>query len=530
MKLTVQQIKDKCTEATSIKTSWDSVYRDVFEVSMPARDGYKKTDKDGNYQDNRENLYSSIGEQSSNEFVNTMQEVLAPPMTPWISLKTGFLIKEEDKEKIDAELEKMCEIANEYKSTSSFDMAFSEFLYDLFAGTACLLVLPNRPTKPVSIKAIPIKEYAIEEGIDGEVRGLYRKHSMKRCLIKHQWKDIKMDYTDEEGKKTVELIESSFYDYDLNLFHYQVIDSSENKELYHKEFKTNPFVVVRWNKAAGEAYGRGVGITAMNDIRTYNLIMYYSLRNFAFNTPPLLVSEDAVLNIELFDFSPLSLNVVPDTENSIRPLQIGATNYNVESYKLAQLALDIKKNTYASTLPNEGDKQLTATEIRARIAELRKSLNSVAGRLISEGMIPLTLRILDVLGDVGIFGADWLKQFDINDINGLKYKVNIITPIGKIIRYTEAQTMLAISSTLLQVDPTGGALDLYTEADKMIPDYLDLSGLPNKYISTTQEVQAKKQNMQQQLQQAQDQAIQQDVDASNEKELGKAMAKKEMEV
>ena len=145
-----------------------------------------------------------------------------------------------------------------------------------------------------------------------------------------------------ERKKPVPIIESTWFDYDVNRWHYQVIDTTEDKELVHREYKTNPFTVLRWNKMAGEPYGRGPGLTALNDIKTLNLIKNFSLRNLAFNTPPLLVQEDAMLDVDELQMTPWSLNVVPDTKTSIVPLQI-STDHNIESFKVQELTIDIKK-------------------------------------------------------------------------------------------------------------------------------------------------------------------------------------------
>ena len=529
MKLTPENIQQRYTKANSVKSTWDTQYEEIFDYCMPSRNLFDKvSDKpDGGFQDRRENLYSSVGEQSANEYVNTLQEVLAPPMTPWISVKAGSQFKDETRESVDKELEKLTDIANEYKNNSSFDVAFSEFCYDLFVGTACMLILPGRPRKPLSCKSVPLKEYCIEEGVDGEVRGVYRKYSMKRELLGAQWKELQgKKLADAEKDKDIAIIESTFYDYDLNVYHYQVIDSGEGTELLSREYKTNPFIVLRWNKCAGEPYGRGVGMTAINDIKTLNLIKYYSLRGFAYQLPILLAQEDAMLDVDNFDPTPLTLNIVPDTKNSIVPLDI-APKYEQESYKTAELTMDIKKNTYSSTLPADVGKNMTATEIRERIANLRKSLNSVAGRLISEGVVPITIRIMDVLGSAGFFGQDFIDRFNVNDINGLIYKVNVVTPIGKIIKYADAQTMLAAASKLIEIDPTGQALEEYIKTAEMIPDYLELSGLPLKYINNTADIKAHRQQVAEGQQAAMEQQMSMEVQADNQKSMGKAMANKE---
>ncbi len=527
-KKTAKQLIIRSGKAHSIKSSWDTEYRKVTEYCTPARDGYQKDiDGEGNtdpqFQDRRENLYSSIGEQAANEFVNTMQEVVAPPLAPWIAIKAGFKVPEGEREKKDEELSKLCDIMNEYKNNSSFDMAFAEFCYDVFIGTGCLLVLPGTPDNPLIFKAIPLWEYSLEEGPDGLVIAVYRKYKMKREFLATQWKELKnKKYTEDQLDKEIEILESTFYDPDLKVWHYQVIDVASGDELVHRQYRTNPFIVLRWNKCAGEPYGRGVGMTAINDIKTLNLIKYYSLRNLAFNTPPIIAQEDAALDVDEFDFTPMTINIVPDIEG-IKALQM-PTNYDIESYKTQELEMQIKKDTLGSTLPSTGGREVTATEVREIKLELQRRLNSVFGRLLYEFQIPLVKRILDVLSDTGVLGPEHKKKFDVLNVNGLHYKVDVITPLGKILKHGEAQSMLAAASTLLQFDPTGQKLDQSVEIDEMLAYYLELVGMPVKFIKSPEESKATQNKQAQAQQDAEQNAIDADVVASNQKEVGKVAA------
>ena len=526
MRLNAEELIKRQGKAETIKTSWDNEYKEVFQYCMPSRDNFHKADKDGNYQDARENLYTSIGEQSANDFVNTMQEVLAPPMSAWISLEAGMMIDKKKHDEVNKQLAELCDFANEYKNNSSFDIAFSEFCYDIFAGTGCLLVLPHTPKNPISFKAIPLKEYCIEEGINGEVRGVYRSYSMKREFIFVQWKEIKKEsIAEQKDDKEIDLLESVYYDYDLEMYHYQVIDKKSKRELLHREYTTNPFIVLRWNKKAGEPYGRGVGTTAINDIKTLNLIKFYSMRNFAYQLPILLAQESDIIDYDNFDPTPLTLNIVPDTKTSIMPLDI-SPKYDAESYKSTELAMDIKKNTYSGTLPNEGNRELTATEVRARLAELRKTLSSVFGRLITEFQIPITRRIFDILMDTKVLGKEISEGFDLGMIDGLRWKVNVVTPIGKIVRYEEAQTLLNTAMQMVQFDETGGLMKMALKFNEYIYEYLKLTGIPLDLINTVEEMEKQQQQEAQAQAQMQQGMMQAEVEGKKEIDTNKAMMNK----
>jgi len=528
MKYSAVELCKRQVEASVIKSSWDNEYKQVFDYCMPSRNGFNKADNNqrnnAEFQDNRENQYSSVGEQSCCDFVNTMQEVLCPPMADWISLEAGVNFAKEDRQQVNAELNKICEVANEYKNHSAFDMAFSEFCYDVFAGTGCLLVLPGTPTQPLLFKAIPIKEYSIEEGSNGEVCFVYRSFSMKRELLARQWPELK-NYkpTKDEADKDIQLLEATYYDADKLVYYYCVINTTTKVMMLEKEYRTNPFVVLRWNKAAGEPYGRGCGLTALNDIKTLNLVKEYSLRNFAYNIPPLLVQEDGMIDVDSLELTPFSLNVVPNTQTSIVPLQLN-TDHDIESYKVQELTMDIKRNTYGNTLPNEGARQLTATEILARQAEMRRSLNSVFGRLVAEFQLPLVRRIFDILIDVKII-KDPKQEFNALKINGLTFKVKVNTPIARQLMIGQAQAIVQSVTMLTQLDPTGAMLNSLLKVNKMGVKLMAMLGVPSEFINSEDEVESKQSEQAQQAQAMQQQAVQQNVDAENAMAVGASQAK-----
>lgn len=532
MKYSIAQICSKHTSAQITKSTWNSVYKEVFEYAMPSRDNFQKvasgSNNDPDYQDRRSELYSSAGEQAANEFVNTMQDLLCPPLSKWIDVEAGVLFPEDKREDVNKELKKICEKANEYKNLSNFDIAFSEFCYDLFAGTACMLIMPGDSIyQPVNYKTIPLTEYSIEEGNDGNVSWVFREFTMKRENIPQMWRELsKMEIKDNEAEKDMQILECTYWDKDINQWVYLVIDLTNKSELLKREYKTNPFVVLRWNKAAGEPYGRGPGIAALNDIKTLNMIKWYSLRALAYNLPPLLVQEDAMLDVEQLDMTPFALNVVPNSQSSIVPLQLTQTNPNLEQYKVQELQMDIKRATLGNTLPNEGNRQLTATEVNQRMLELKKNLNSVFGRLILF-QIDMVRRIFDVMITNKIIKAKDKDGtgFDAAEINGMIYKVKINSPVAKQLKANEAQAIMAAAGLLIQIDPTGRSLNNTLKLDQMSPYLMDLLGVPNQFIFDSDEIKARGEEQQQQAQAAQQQAMQGQIEANNAIEMGKANAR-----
>jgi hypothetical protein len=492
-KFSPEQVIKRHNSASSIKSSWDDKYSEVFKYTMPQRDGYEGN-SDSQYDDRRDTLFTSVGESSADEFVNTMQMELCPPQADWLKLEAGEAYGEE-KEKENHALSQYSKIANEYKNNSSFDIAFSEFCYDLTAGTACMLVTAGTVDKPLVFKAISLKDYCIEEGIHSEVRSVYRQFNIKRELVPHQWRELEgKNFTSgldgDASKESMEIIESCIYDYEDKVFRYQVIDKKERKELLNRVHKSNPFIVLRWNKTAGEVYGRGVGIKALADIKTLNKVKEYSLRALAFSIPTFLAQQDASVDYDEFLLEPGALNVVPSTQlnnPSIAPLQVN-NNIDIEQFHMDNLAMDIKGAMYANTLPTEPTGEMTAYEVATRESTLNKNLTSVYGRLIGEFVNPVHRRIFEILDSLGLLPVEDMVE----RIDGYWIKAKVNSSLYNKLKMAEAGKIVNAVQMLFGVDPTGQVVQQSLKTDTLLPYLLGIMSVPEEFISTTDEINSAK--------------------------------------
>jgi hypothetical protein len=347
-------------------------------------------------------------------------------------------------------------------------------------------------------------------------------------MLSYQWKEIKKTANStEQDKKDVELLECTYLDIDRNIYVYSVVDFAAKALLLKKEYKTNPFQVLRWNKAPGELYGRGVGTTALNDITTLNLIKKYSLMALAYILPPLFMQEDGLINTDAVDLTPFAQNIVGSgvsVKDFIQPLNLGSHNINLEQYKTLELQQEIRRNTYGNTLPNEGSKQLTATEVNSRLIELRRSLNAVFGRLI-RFQTGLVQRILDVLISASVIPAGEAgAALDVARINGLIFRIKVNSPISRQLKAQEAQGIVLAAQVLSQLDPSGQMLASGMKVNEAKLYLLELWGVPKRFIYTLEEAMAIQQQMAAAQTQAQQNTAAMDVEAANAKELGKVQA------
>jgi hypothetical protein len=526
MKKTPEELIKKQGEAEGEHSRFRQMYDDVYKFGMPGR--YNAiTEVDTNGQKNREVLFSSVLEQACDEFVQRFQSLVCPVNSNWIDFEAGYMYQKDNSntETVNKELSKVADVLNVFKATSNYDTAFTEASYDLIPGTACLCLLEGTPDNPFRFSAIPFVDLYMCEGLSGDIDTYFRKMKIKNYLVKQQWKDAKFEYEDKKDDECADLIECTYYDYDIKQWHYVVIDVSKKKFIIERIYKCSPFIDLRWAKCAGETYGRGPGLKVIADFKTLNRIKEYSLRALAFTVPTFTVSTDNGFDPSKTKLLPGALNPVPTnaTNNpTIAPLQINPMpelrNYNAE-----QLEMDIKRAMFASTIPNDPSRELTATEVARRVQELDNSLNNSFGRLL-EFLYRLSQRMVEVAQRFGYLQDD----LDVRSFNGYGFKVKVNTQLANQQSKQEVSDMLQSLQIMAQFDPEMSYTSKVLNMNEMIPYVLDRMGVPNKFIRTPEEIEALEQQEGQAIAQAQANAAQMDVDVANAKEQGKVNAQRQL--
>ena len=463
------------------KSKWESLYRPVFEYMMPGRlpNGDKKQTE----------IFASLGEQCSDKFVQKLQNILTPVGSDWIELEAGYSLSKtaDDLSEINRNLNAVAEICNVYKNVSNFDCACSEFYYDLIAGTACLLISEGTCEKPLRFSVIPINQFSFAEGAFGEINEVYRKITIKKELIPVSWRDSSYTVPSDSADKEVELLEATYFDYEKNIWFYHIINLENKKNIVERSYKTNPFVILRWTKYAGEIYGRGPGMKVINDLKTLNKINEYSLRALAFTIPVFCASQESDYDVDDFVFEPGAINPVPSTlTNNPTITQLGVNQSpDLQAYNIERLEMEIKKNMFDVTIPNDPDRDMTATEISQRANELNDSLNTNFGRLVNEFLYPLTRRIIEILQRFGYLS----DNIDIAQFNGFGYKIKINTDLGNQAKEKQVQRILNAVQTLLSLDSTQTLAPKVINFTALAPYMMQQMGVPENFINSEEEIQ-----------------------------------------
>lgn len=455
--MNVRDIETRFAKAQADKEVWNSLYHSVFRMTMPNRDSFYT---DSNIPNDWQNtaLLTSAGANAADAFATRFQRMISADGETSIELDSDMT---EDKSEDRAFLAYLAKRIN--KAISANLAQFLEIGYDLVAGTSIFFKYYSPLTKEFRIIPVPIKDVCITRDFKGDIDGYYRKISCKREEAPSMYREIGTNTklggvptTKDNASQEIELHESTIYNYDDGMWHFYVIHA--NEILVDRKDVTCPFGGVAWTRRPETAYGIGVGVKALPELNQLNILRYYGSFGVMFRSAPMfLVSQDSMLDFDRLEMKPLELIPVPSTGKdnpTITPLTLG-DDPNTTQWSQTQMEMNIKETMLSDTLPNQTNKELTATEVAARTNRLNVITNQLVA-VAQECLTDVTKWLLWEFRKEGIYQeydpemeAEDLEEF----INTIQVKLS-----STAVRNNEAIQALATMIDLFNVATPDGSL------------------------------------------------------------------------
>lgn len=163
-----------------------------------------------------------------------------------------------------------------------------------------------------------------------------------------------------------------------------------------------PYATPRWDTTTGEVYGRAPAMIALRDARLANVITksMVDASEKALN-PPLMGAADLIRgNIELWagGFTSVDMQGMGQSGEPIKPVQLGT-----QPQKMLELLNLIEDRIGAAffrdilELPSARDKDITATEVNARLDQYLRQAAPVFSRLEANYNASIMNRVFDIL-------------------------------------------------------------------------------------------------------------------------------------
>ena len=399
----IQDILKKFDDAISEKTVWDSIYQAVFRMTMPNRDSFYM---DENIPNNWENtrLLTNVGAEAADIFAARFQRIICTDEQTSVTIKAPVYFEDSaEQREIDANISEalnMCIVPNLGN--------YLEAAYDLVAGTTVAFRTFSITNRKFWRVPVPIKDVALTKSFTGETDGYFRKLKIKREEIPNVFPEtanIKIggqSTTDRNANEMLELKEATIYNYEDEMWHYYVIYGQQL--LVDRITKVCDFSSSFWTRKPGSTYGIGVGVKALPELNQLNALRYYSTFGLMFRAAPIwLANENHMLDYDRLTMRPNEIIPVQNTGRdnpTLTPLTVG-DDPNVAQWNQTQMEMNIKSVMLSDTIPNQTNKQMTATEIaerRNRLNVTNNNMVAVAQKMLEDDVRWLLYKFKEIPG------------------------------------------------------------------------------------------------------------------------------------
>ena len=398
----LRQLQQMYRRAIDARIPWINRWDAARRYTMPSSD------------EDTAALFDSTAADAVDNLAASLYSLITPPESLWMTLVP------ESEESPNAEIATAAFRA--HLNDSNFYTTIHQCYMDLVVcGTACLFMAENPigASSAFSFTAIPMYDIAILQN------AVFHTTSMRACDIIArfpQWtppSDIrdKMARDPEMPLKMVQsLVGTNFVAW------LDVGGDIENNIVSTGTFETNPYIIFRWSLASGELYGRSPVMRALPDIKTANKVVELVLKNATIAVSGIWqADDDGVINLNNINLTPGAIIPKAVGSSGLTPLASGA-DFDVSQLVLKDLRERIRHALLADRLGLLSDKEMTATEILARNADMMRILGATYGRLLHEFIRPLVDRGLQILSRRGV-----IDPIKLNSDAELKY----IAPIAQ---------------------------------------------------------------------------------------------------
>jgi len=491
----------KCAE--DARNQFRGMYERCYELAAPNKNAYERAA--GNIKSPY--VFDSTPAIAMDSFVNTMMNTVTPTHTRWADLEAGdglvgqfFILnginpskEEEDQQrkKYNEDLGRITESLFAYMNASNLYSALGSMYYDVGIGTGFLLAMPGDVRKgvgsPLNYRAMPPTVMSIEEGSFGEISAVFRKINERHRDIKQEWLDIK-SLGDQEDDEKVELLEATIFNPDIGRWDYFVLH--ESKIVVKREYRSNPWIVFRWDVISGEIWGRGPMIKALPDAQQLNASREISIRaNQLSAFGAYMGISDDIVNTNMVRIVPGA--VIPVKRNAgpsgptLAPLP-SVGNINAQLLQIQELEAKIRRLLLDDNLPSPDSPKMTATEVIERVRKIQRDFGAVFGRISYELLQPILQRTFDILVyDRGLIPIPERIAQVYNRIDGFSIKMKIISPIARLQSMQDVESMMQVIQIIGGIDPNMLAASVKLED---LPEWIaDKLGAPNRFIRSAQE-------------------------------------------
>lgn len=378
--------------AKTLRQPMESVWRECMDYTLPLRNS-----------SNTNKLFDGTAADAVDQLASNLLAQLTPPFSSWIGLTPGPLASKAQAKELAPILQSVNDILQGHFDRSNFAVEMHQAFLDLVTmGTACLQFNEAEPGALTAFQfsAMPLTSMYFLDTTQGQLNAAFCIMELSHAELLERFPHIQSELTgsfDAAHKHRLLYVATPLPQGGTILSF--ILDSERGEQILLEQVKsmTSPFIAFRWQKAAGDLYGRSPVMKTLPDIKTANKVVELILKNASLAVTGIwLADDDGVLNPANIKLTPGT--IIPKAVGSagLTPLKMPG-NFDVSQLVLQDLRQKINHALLGDRIGNMSDRSRTATEILARQQDVAQLLGATYGRLQGELLTPLALRALDIL-------------------------------------------------------------------------------------------------------------------------------------
>lgn len=500
------------------RSNFEGIWQEIYEHFFPRRASVYGGSKGLNQM---KRIYDSTPIIANEHLGASLQSTLTNIATQWVIIETDdeeLNELQEVKEWLEADTRTL----RKSLDNSNFYSQAHEMYLDIGSiGMGTLYGEEHRdPSKDFHFSSRHIREVFLSEGDQGERNLVNLEREWTARQIMDRWakhpraqipRDVANEYEKGESDRPFVVLQAIFPNPEyiagniLNpekfLYRCEWIylgegeyPSRAGESILTDGYHELPVMVPCWARASGEFYGRGPGWTALPDAKVLYAQEKTSLRvGEKIADPPHQAPSGSIVSD--LTLTPGGMNYYdPTARRGIEPIEYGA-NYSITLDEKNQKRESIRNIFFMNNLQIIDDKEMTAEEVRARIAQNARILGPTFGRLTDEFLEVLIERCLGILRRKGKLAPVPEVVIKAAQERGVQLKVRYVSPLVKAQNAAEVQAIQHTTATAFNwadAEINSGKVD--TVIDNLDLDYGirkigDLDGVPPEFMADKRMVQ-----------------------------------------
>lgn len=404
--------KRRSDRVWQLRNPWNTIYQEAYDFAVPMRrpGGIEKAVRQP------DRLFDMTAPMSAMYFAGNLQRDLFPAGQPAFVLETGpiaaLVLGDQETKAFNRELGRISSLIHPFFLAGDWDTAVHEACIDLSVGTAAIMPVKGTRDNPIMFCCIPFDQLAI--GVDAYGRVIFISWKQRLTYEQLMGAFPKGDYSDTIREKAknhssseVELIQDFWADPLGNGWHFGAYTSTCPKFIVTERYRTQPIAVPRYYRVPGEAYGRGVVLTALPTIKTLNKAQELALKSAAIQMLGIWgYRAGGTFNPNTVRMGPGEFWAMQATGGMLGPdvTRLDPANGRLDVAKMVtgDLQTQIKQAMFNNQLPDYEGTPRSASEFTARLQQKANIHIGAFGRLVNEIMPVVVPRAAEILFEFGL--------------------------------------------------------------------------------------------------------------------------------